>query len=73
MVPEIESKLTAASQETGERRLALMSDAQKLAWNTWPQLWGFTQNNITAVRKTVSGVVPNPTNAYNLAGISTTK
>ena len=73
VVPEIESKLTAASQETGERRLALMSDAQKLAWNTWPQLWGFTQNNITAVRKTVSGVVPNPTNAYNLAGISTTK
>lgn len=69
--PAVADKLAMAAAEFDtDRRLALMAEAQQLAWATWPQAWGFTQNNITAYRKRVQGIQVTPTNSFNLAGVS---
>jgi peptide/nickel transport system substrate-binding protein len=70
VVKDVYEKVGAASLEFGEKRLQLMGEAQKLAWATWPQIWGFTQNNITAYRKNMKGIEVLPTNVFELRKVS---
>lgn len=69
--PEIAELLVAASAEIDSaKQNALMEDAQKKIWETWPSMFAFTQNNILAHRNNVSGIVLRPNNTFDLLKVS---
>jgi peptide/nickel transport system substrate-binding protein len=71
VVPEVADMLRRAASEVDEpTRLRLLAEAQELAWPTWPQLWGFAQNNATAYARRVDDLTLSPLNRFDLASVS---
>jgi ABC-type transport system substrate-binding protein len=68
--PDITAQIDTASQtEDPAERAAILLQAQKDIWSTWPTMWAFAQNNALAHRNRVQGVELRPTNSYDLGGV----
>jgi ABC-type transport system substrate-binding protein len=68
--PDISAQIETASQtEDPAQRAALLLQAQKDIWSTWPTMWAFAQNNALAHRNRVQGIDLRPNNSYDLSGL----
>jgi len=68
--PKITEEIAVASQETDPaKRDHLLMTAQQDIWDTWPAMWAFAPNAVTARRGRVQGMALGSNNSYNLADI----
>jgi peptide/nickel transport system substrate-binding protein len=68
--PDIMNQIDTASQtEDAAQRAAILLQAQKDIWSTWPTMWAFAQNNALAHRNRVQGIELRPNNSYDLSGL----
>ncbi|MEQ3553176.1 ABC transporter substrate-binding protein [Pseudonocardia nematodicida] len=70
VVPEVTRTLDAAADEIDpDRRQAVLADAQRKIWDTWPCMWAFVPDVVQASRQRVSGIDLLPTNSYEITTV----